>query len=85
MAVEVAAARTRSSVARFALVGIYVGVVPIALGLLWFPLLRRLGRRGMAFVLALTIGLLAFLVADMWDEAQETSARRSPGRSTRPC
>ncbi len=63
----------RSSVARFGLVGLYVGVIPIALGLLWYPVLRRLGRRGMAFVLALTVGLLAFLVADMWGEAQEVA------------
>jgi zinc transporter ZupT len=63
----------RGSVVRFGLVGLYVGVIPIALGLLWYPLLRRLGRRGMAFVLALTVGLLAFLVADMWGEAQEVA------------
>ena len=61
------------SVARFALVGLYVGVIPVALGLLWYPLLRRLGRRGMAFILALTVGLLVFLVADMWEEAQEVA------------
>ena len=63
----------RESFLRFALVGIYVGVVPVALGLLWYPFLRRLGRNGMNFVLALTIGLLAFLVVDMWSEAQETA------------
>ena len=62
-----------SSVVRFGLVGLYVGVIPIALGLLWYPVLRRLGRAGMAFVLALTVGLLAFLVADMWGEAQEVA------------
>jgi zinc transporter ZupT len=61
------------SVLRFALVGIYVGVIPVALGLLWYPLLTRLGRRGMAFILALTVGLLAFLVADMWEEAREVA------------
>jgi zinc transporter ZupT len=63
----------RDSFLRFALVGLYVGIVPVALGLLWYPFLRQLGRRGMNFVLALTIGLLAFLVADMWSEAQETA------------
>jgi zinc transporter ZupT len=63
----------RGSVVRFGLVGLYVGVIPVALGLLWYPVLRRLGRRGMAFVLALTVGLLAFLVADMWGEAQEVA------------
>ncbi|MEA2524217.1 MAG: zinc transporter, family [Thermomicrobiales bacterium] len=59
------------SFARFGLVGLYVGIVPVALGLLWFPFLGRLGRRGMHFVLALTIGLLLFLVVDMFQEAQE--------------
>jgi zinc transporter, ZIP family len=63
----------RESFLRFALVGLYVGVVPVALGLLWYPFLRRLGRRGMNFVLALTVGLLAFLVVDMWEEARETA------------
>jgi zinc transporter ZupT len=64
----------RESVLRFALVGLYVGIVPVALGLLWYPFLRRLGRTGMNFVLALTIGLLGFLVVDMWEEAHETAA-----------
>jgi zinc transporter ZupT len=63
----------QESFLRFALVGFYVGVVPVALGLLWYPFLRQLGRNGMNFVLALTIGLLAFLVVDMWGEAQETA------------
>jgi ZIP family zinc transporter len=63
----------RESILRFGSVGLYVGVVPVVLGLLWYPFLRRLGRRGMNFVLALTIGLLAFLVVDMWQEAQETA------------
>ncbi len=58
---------------QFALVGLYVGVVPVSLGLLWYPFLRRLGRAGMNFVLALTVGLLAFLAVDMWGAAQETA------------
>jgi len=61
----------RESVLRFGLVGLYVGIVPVSLGLLWYPSLRRLGRRGMSFVLALTVGLLVFLAVDMWGEAQE--------------
>jgi zinc transporter, ZIP family len=63
----------QESFLRFALVGLYVGIVPVALGLLWYPFLRHLGRRGMNFVLALTVGLLAFLVVDMWEEAHETA------------
>jgi len=29
----------------FTLIGLYVGVIPIFLGILWFPALRQLGRR----------------------------------------
>jgi hypothetical protein len=48
----------------FAWIGLYVGVIPVAIGLLWYPLLRRLSARAMDFVLALTIGLLMFLLLD---------------------
>ena len=48
----------------FTLIGIYVGVIPVAIGLLWFPLLSRLSARAMDFLLALTVGLLAFLLVD---------------------
>lgn len=63
------------TVARFALIGFYVGIVPVGLGLLWFPLLRRLGREGMHFVLALTTGLLVFLLIDTLLEGLEFAAR----------
>ena len=69
VAVESPAA-DRESIVRFGLVGLYVGIVPVSLGLLWYPFLRRLGRRGMNFVLALTIGLLVFLLVDMFGAAQ---------------
>src|SRR5215203_5314142 len=55
----------------YALIGFYVGVVPVTLGLLWYPFLRRLGTTGVNFVLALTLGLLVFLVLDMLLEAVE--------------
>ncbi len=56
---------------RYALIGTYVGVIPVALGLLWYPFLRRLGTAGVNFVLALTVGLLVFLVLDTLLEAVE--------------
>ncbi len=40
-------------------VGLMVGLVPVAAGMLFFPVLRQVSRRGLDFVLALTIGLLA--------------------------
>jgi zinc transporter ZupT len=54
-----------------ALVGAFVGILPVALGLMFYPALRGLGRQGMAFVLALTIGLLAFLFIDSLEDALE--------------
>ncbi len=58
---------------RYTLIGTYVGVIPVALGLLWYPFLRRLGSAGMNFVLAMTVGLLAFLVVDTLQEAIEVA------------
>ena len=58
----------------FTLIGLYVGVLPVAIGLLWFPFLARLTARGMDFLLALTIGLLAFLLVDGAMEGLEASA-----------
>ena len=58
----------------FALIGLYVGVVPVALGLLWYPLLRRIGGRGLQFLMALTIGLLAYLLVDATHEGLESAA-----------
>lgn len=55
----------------FAAIGVYVGVIPVGLGLAWFPLLRRLSRRGMDFILALTVGLLVFLLVDTTLEGVE--------------
>jgi len=59
--------------ARFALIGTYVGVIPVALGLLWYPFMRRLSGDAMRFILALTVGLLVFLAVDMFQEAQEVA------------
>lgn len=55
---------TASQLWSFAAIGLYVGVLPVALGLCWFPVLARLGRRGLDLLLAVTIGLLAFLLVD---------------------
>jgi zinc transporter ZupT len=59
---------------RFALVGLYVGVVPVALGLMWYPFMRRLSRRAMNFILALTVGLLVYLAVGTWLDAAEFAA-----------
>ena len=44
-----------------ALIGLYVGIIPVAIGMLWLPWLRGVDKRWIGFLLAFTIGLLAFL------------------------
>jgi zinc transporter ZupT len=58
----------------FALIGLYVGVIPVALGLLWYPLMRQIGRSGMQFLMALTSGLLAYLLVDSAHDGLEAAA-----------
>jgi zinc transporter ZupT len=57
----------------FALLGIYAGVIPVFIGLLWLPFVRAIDRRWIDFFLSLTMGLLVFLAADALGEAMETS------------
>src|SRR5215207_10280775 len=61
-----------------ALLGAFVGIVPVVIGLLFYPALRGLGRNGLNFVLALTVGLLAFLFIDTLDEAFEMVESAAP-------
>jgi ZIP family zinc transporter len=62
----------------YALVGFLVGVVPVALGLLWLPSLRRASDRWLAAFLALTAGLLTFLGVEALFEAFELQAGLPP-------
>ena len=59
----------------FALLGIYVGVIPVFLGILWLPFLRSLPRSWYLFFLSLTAGLLVFLGVDALEGALENAAR----------
>ena len=56
-----------------ALLGLYVGIIPVALGMLWLPFVRRIDRRWLQALLAFTIGLLAFLGVDALIEGVETA------------
>ncbi len=58
----------------FALIGLYVGVIPVTLGLMWYPFVRHIGRRGLQFLLALTLGLLAYLLVDSAHDGLELAA-----------
>jgi len=77
VAVEAAAVDGRTLLA-YALLGIYVGVIPVALGMLWYPFMRRVDRKWLNAILALTIGLLVFLFVDTLLEALEL-AGETPG------
>ncbi len=58
----------------FALLGVYAGVIPVFIGLLWLPFVRRIERRWIDFFLSLTIGLLVFLGVEAFEEALTTAA-----------
>ena len=54
-----------------ALIGLYVGVIPVAIGMLWLPWVRTMDARWMRFILAFTVGLLTFLGIDALLEGTE--------------
>ncbi|HHY88886.1 MAG TPA: metal transporter [Chloroflexi bacterium] len=60
--------------AGYGLLGVYVGVIPVAVGLMWYPAMRRMGRKWLEALLALTLGLLVFLLIDTFLEVLETGA-----------
>lgn len=59
----------------YALLGLYVGIVPVGLGMLFYPSLKALGGQGIKFLLALTIGMLAFLLVDTIEEGLELASK----------
>jgi zinc transporter ZupT len=59
----------------FTLIGLYVGVIPVFLGIFWYPALRLMGRRTMTYLMAVTAGLLVFLGLDTLAEALEFAGK----------
>ena len=57
----------------FAVIGIYVGIIPVMIGLLWYPFIRSMSRNKYNFFLSLTAGLLVFLGIDALIESNEIS------------
>jgi zinc transporter, ZIP family len=60
-----------------ALLGVYVGVIPVALGMLWLPWIRRIPPTWLRAVMGLTVGLLAFLAIDATLEGLERAGEGS--------
>ncbi len=57
----------------FAIIGTYVGIIPVMIGLLWLPFIKRISKAKYNFFLAITVGLLLFLGIDAIEEAVEVS------------
>src|ERR687895_2283125 len=55
----------------FAVIGIYVGIIPVMIGLLWYPFIKSMSRNKYNFFLSLTAGLLVFLGIDALVESNE--------------
>ena len=68
----------RRYVGSLALLGTYVGVIPVFIGIMWFPFLRNLKKGWFGFLLSLTLGLLFFLGVDSVIEGIRTAAK-APG------
>ena len=63
-----------------ALVGLCVGVLPILIGYAFMPAITSFGAAGRRFALALTVGLLAFLLVDTLKEGLEIADRAVGGQ-----
>jgi zinc transporter, ZIP family len=79
---EIAATvQTPSAGAKFyatmALLGTYVGVVPVILGMLFLPFLSGMRARWFTAFMGFTIGLLGFLAVDAYIEGSELAAENA--------
>jgi len=63
----------------FAIIGTYVGIIPIMIGLLWLPFIKKISKNKYHFFLALTAGLLLFLGVDSVEEALKVSEESLAG------
>lgn len=60
-----------------AILGAFVGILPVAIGLMFYPALRGAGPALMDFLLAMTVGLLGFLIVDTLEDAFEFASEAS--------
>ena len=64
-------AHSRTNCIPQALVGAFVGIVPVAIGMMFYPAMRGSAATALTSCLALTVGLLVFLLVDTMKEALE--------------
>lgn len=55
----------------FTVIGLFVGVIPIAIGMLWFPFIKAMRDRWLHAILLFAVGILGFLAFDAGFEAFE--------------
>jgi hypothetical protein len=75
--IDVAVETPEADASFFGLMGVlgtYVGIIPVLLGMLFLPFLRHVSDRWIQLFMALTIGLLAFLALDGYLEGTEIGA-----------
>jgi zinc transporter, ZIP family len=78
-AAALAPAANAEQVSFFTIIGTYVGIIPVLIGLLWFPFIKRLSRSKYIFFLSLTAGLLVFLGIDAIVEGNKIAAENVAG------
>lgn len=71
---EVAEAGTTEILLTLTMIGLLVGIIPVVIGMLWFPFLQTLDARYIHVVLALSAGVLAFVGVEMLEEAIDYAA-----------
>ena len=59
---------------RMVLIGTYIGIIPVLLGMLFLPVLRRARGRSVKILLALSVGVLIYLAVDATFEGFELAA-----------
>ena len=71
------AGATAKTMVSFTLIGLYVGIIPVILGMFWLPALRDMGPRATLFLMSATVGLLLYLGVDATTEALEVARELS--------
>jgi len=64
---------------KLAVIGLFVGFIPILIGYTFYPALMSFGEPGRQFAMALTVGLLGYLLVDTLGEGLEAAGRASQG------
>lgn len=73
-AAEMADADTAEVLWMLTIIGFLAGIVPVIIGMLWYPFLSSLGNRGIHAILALSAGVLLFVAVEMTEGIVDFSA-----------